>query len=121
MSECLAKECPVLSARSMLAAKLFRGLSDPTRLTILQALRNGPLRVVDLSKVTGRAQPNVSAHLASLRESGLVAASPSGRETFYSLVNEGLADVLVASEELLKKVGPRLCNCEWYDDDKQAG
>lgn len=116
MSECLATECPALSARTSLAAKLFRGLADPTRLTILQALKEGPRRVVDLSNLTGKAQPNVSAHLACLKDCGLIVASPSGRETYYSLVDNGMIEVLEATEGILKKVGPKLCGCQWYNE-----
>lgn len=114
MSECLLMECPVVSARTALAVKLFRGLSDPTRLTILQALRNGPLRVVDLSGITGRAQPNVSAHLACLRDCGLVIASPCGRETRYSLADDGMLSLLEATDGVLARIGPSLCSCPRY-------
>lgn len=116
LNECLITECPAMVARTSLAAKLFRGLSDPTRLTMLQALRHGPLRVADLSAITGRAQPNVSAHLACLRDCGLVSASPSGRETYYSLVDERTSDILVATEDILKRIGPKLCSCQWYGE-----
>lgn len=105
-----------MSARTALAAKLFRGLADPTRLTILQALREGPRRVVDLSGLTGKAQPNVSAHIACLRDCGLIVASPSGRETFYSLVDNGMIEVLGLTEDVLKRIGPKLCGCQWYNE-----
>ena len=115
MSVCQVLECPVISARTALAAKLFRGLSDPTRLTILQALRGGPLRVVDLSGVTGRAQPNVSAHLACLRDCGLVNATPSGRETYYSLADDGMRGLLDATDVIVARIGPSLCGCPRYE------
>lgn len=104
-----------MSARALLAAKLFRGLSDPTRLTILQALRSGPHRVVDLSGVTGRAQPNVSAHLACLRDCGLVKASPAGRETYYSLADDRMLSLLDVTDEIVTRVGPNLCTCPRYE------
>lgn len=112
---CQELECPVVSARTALAAKLFRGLSDPTRLTILQALRSGPHRVVDLSGVTGRAQPNVSSHLACLRDCGLVKATPSGRETYYSLADERMLSLLESTDEIVARIGPTLCTCPRYE------
>lgn len=115
MNECLLMECPVATARTTLTAKLFRGLSDPTRLTILQALRRGPLRVVDLSGVTGRAQPNVSAHLACLRDCGLVKASPSGRETYYALADDGMLSLLDVTDDIVARIGPSLCSCPRYE------
>ena len=114
MIDCLTTECPAISARTALAAKLFRGLADPTRLTILQALRGGPKRVVDLTKLTGKAQPNVSAHIACLRDCGLIKATPTGRETYYALVDNGMREVLEATERILRRVGPKLCACQWY-------
>ncbi len=47
-----------------LAAKLFRALGDPTRLSVLLALRSGERRVVDLVDELSTSQANVSAHLA---------------------------------------------------------
>ncbi|MBS1716801.1 MAG: winged helix-turn-helix transcriptional regulator [Armatimonadetes bacterium] len=95
---------------------MFRGLADPTRLTILQALRTGPLRVVDLSKVTGRAQPNVSGHLACLRDCGLVKASPSGRQTYYSLADEEMLSLLYVADVIVSRIGPTLCTCPRYEE-----
>src|SRR5712691_10513995 len=56
-----------------LAAKLFRGLADPTRLGVLLALQGRERRVVDLVAELGTSQANVSGHLACLRDCGLVA------------------------------------------------
>ena len=39
-------------------AKLFRGLADPSRLAILEALRLGPLSVGQIVAATGLSQPN---------------------------------------------------------------
>ncbi len=39
-------------------AKLFRGFSDPSRLSIMEALVEGPKRVSDIVQTTGLSQPN---------------------------------------------------------------
>lgn len=107
---------PILrDERVRLVAKLFRGLGDPTRLAILEALREGERRVVDLVDLVGRAQPNVSNHLACLRECGLVVARPSGRETYYALADERMEDVLVAVDGILDRVEGMVCACERYE------
>jgi ArsR family transcriptional regulator, cadmium/lead-responsive transcriptional repressor len=49
-------------------AKLFRGFSDPSRLAILDTLRNGPLTVGEIVETTGLTQSNVSNHLGCLRD-----------------------------------------------------
>jgi ArsR family transcriptional regulator, cadmium/lead-responsive transcriptional repressor len=94
------------------AARLFHGLSDPTRLSILLALLDGERRVADLVAAVGSSQSNVSNHLACLRECGLVADRPAERrQVFYSITRPELRDVLVASERLLAETGHevRLC------------
>ncbi|MGY8806099.1 MAG: ArsR/SmtB family transcription factor, partial [bacterium] len=52
--------------------KVFKTLSDPTRLRILRLLENEQLVVQELMEVLGMAQSRVSRHLAILREAGLV-------------------------------------------------
>ena len=94
------------------AARLFHGLSDPTRLAILLALLEGERRVTDLVAAVGSSQSNVSNHLACLRECGLVVDRPAGRrQVFYSIARPELFEVLVASERLLAQAGHevRLC------------
>ncbi len=94
------------------AARLFHGLSDPTRLLILLALLDGERRVTDLVAAVGSSQSNVSNHLACLRECGLVVDRPAERrQVFYSIARPELRDVLVASERLLAEAGHdvRLC------------
>ena len=72
--------------RTRLAAKLFRGFADPSRLAILQALRDGPRSVGQLVATTGLSQPNVSNHLACLRDCGLVASERVGRRVVVVVV-----------------------------------
>ena len=73
-------------------ARLFRALGDPSRLAVLEALRAGPRCVSDLVATTQLSQPNVSGHLAFLRDFGLVDREQRGRFAYYSL---GRADVEV--------------------------
>jgi DNA-binding transcriptional ArsR family regulator len=89
------------------AAVLFRGLGDPTRLTILRHLALGEHRVVDLTAHLGLAQSTVSGHLACLRDCGLVAVRPEGRSTRWSLARPELLEVLDAAERLAGRLGPR--------------
>jgi DNA-binding transcriptional ArsR family regulator len=90
----------------VVAARLFHGLSDPTRLSILLALLDGERRVTDLVEQVGSSQSNVSNHLACLRECGLVVDRPAERrQVFYSIAHPQLRDVLVATETLLAQAG----------------
>lgn len=97
-----------------LRAKLFRGFSDASRLTILEALRAGPLTVNDLVCATGLTQPNTSNHLTCLRECGLVTRTQRGRNVFYALSSTQIAVLLASADDLLDGVGELICRCKRY-------
>jgi ArsR family transcriptional regulator, lead/cadmium/zinc/bismuth-responsive transcriptional repressor len=72
------------------AAERARALSDPTRLMLAAALREGgELCVCDLAWISGRAQNLVSHHLRSLRSHGLVTSRRDGKLVMYSVTGEG--------------------------------
>jgi DNA-binding transcriptional ArsR family regulator len=72
------------------AAERARALSDPTRLTLAAALREGgELCVCDLAWISERAQNLVSHHLRVLRSHGLVTSRRDGKIVFYSLTEAG--------------------------------
>ena len=103
-----------------LAAKLFRGLADPTRLGILLALQAGERRVADLVAELGGSQANVSGHLACLKDCGLVADRAQGRANFYRLARPELASLLHAAEQLLAGVGHQVELCPNYHAGRSA-
>ncbi len=65
--------------------KVFKTLSDPTRLRILRLLESEELVVQELMEVLGMAQSRVSRHLAILREASLVSDRRDGTYVFYRL------------------------------------
>jgi ArsR family transcriptional regulator, cadmium/lead-responsive transcriptional repressor len=93
------------------AAALFRSLAEPARLAILRRLAAGEARVVDLTGELGLAQATVSAHLACLRECGLVSSRPSGRASLYALSNPDLREVLDAADAVLAATGSAVALC----------
>ena len=96
------------------AAKLFRGFADPTRLAILLALLEDERRVVDLVAHVGCSQANVSGHLSCLKECGLVADRPEGRAVYYRIASEQVVELLRAAEVLLADTGPAIELCGNY-------
>ena len=95
------------------AARLFHGLSDPTRLAILLALLEGERPVREIVGVVGTSQSNVSNHLACLRECGLVVDRPGERrQVFYAIAHPAVVDLLLASERLLADNGHQVQLCE---------
>ena len=100
---------------SQLQAKLFRGLADPSRLAILQVLRQGPLHVSAIVTVTGLSQPNVSNHLRCLSECGLVRAETRGRFVHYRLGDERIEQLLRLADELLADTACGVRACGSYE------
>jgi len=97
------------------AAALFHSLSDPTRLAILQHLTHGDHRVRDLTEHLGLAQSTVSAHLACLKDCGLVDSRPQGRASMFSLSTAPeLLAVLATAERLLEVTGYAVELCPNY-------
>ncbi len=95
-------------------AALFRGLGDPTRLLIVRHLLSGEHRVVDLVAHLGLAQSTVSAHLACLRDCGLVTSRARGRASVYSLARPELVTLLRSAEAFLEMTGQRAALCPTY-------
>lgn len=94
-----------------LKAKLFRGLADPSRLGILEAMRQGAMSVSELVIATGLTQPNVSNHLACLHGCGLVVREQEGRHVYYRIANERVAALLGLGERVVSDVAAGLCAC----------
>jgi DNA-binding transcriptional ArsR family regulator len=104
-----------LAADLSVAACLFRSLGDPARLAILQHLELGEHRVVDLTAHLGLAQSTVSAHLACLRDCGLVSSRPQGRASMWSLTaGAELGDLLASAGRLLAATGGGVAGCRTY-------
>ena len=97
-----------------LAAKLFRGFADPTRLAILAELADGELRVTDLVGRLGGSQGNISGHLACLKDCGMVADRPQGRAVYYRIATPEVVNVLRCAEALLARTGHRVDLCPNY-------
>ena len=96
-------------------AKLFRGLADPSRLSILESLRDGQRTVSEVVEVTGLTQSNVSNHLACLLDCGLVSREPQGRFAYYSLADARVESLLVLADQLLTDVARGVRCCPRYE------
>jgi len=72
------------------ACKVFRLLSDPTRLQILSILSRGEKHVGALCKILGLPQPTVSHHLGLLRVAGVARGRREGKLVFYQLNPESV-------------------------------
>lgn len=67
------------------AAKIFKALSDPTRLRMLKLLKNKPMCVCEIMVALNLSQPTTSYHLNVLKSAGILSKSRKGRWIFYQL------------------------------------
>lgn len=103
------------------AAALYRALSEPTRLLIVQHLFTGEHRVRELTEHLGLAQSTVSAHLACLRECGLVESRAEGRASVFSLIDpERLGSLFAVTEGLLAATGSAVTLCTHLGPQERA-
>lgn len=102
--------------RLSLKAKLFRGLADTTRLTILESLRRGEKTTSEIVKETNQNQSNISNHLSCLLDCGLVRNRREGKNVFYNLNNERIARLLEESDSVLTEIVNGLYNCVNYNE-----
>src|SRR5678815_5532406 len=79
-----------------LIAERFRALSEPTRIKLLDRLREGEATVLELTELIGTTQQNVSKHLRVLQRSGIVARRQQGNFAYYRIVDEGVLSLCEA-------------------------
>jgi len=75
-------------------ANIFRALSHPTRIAILEVLRDRELSARTIQEKLGLEQANLSQHLAILRSHQIVVNRKDGNQVFYSIRNPMLVEVL---------------------------
>ncbi|WP_245850518.1 ArsR/SmtB family transcription factor [Longimonas halophila] len=98
-----------------LKAKLFRGFADPSRLSIVEALREGALTVGEIAEEAGLSLSNTSNHLRCLAECGLVRSERDGRYVRYELSDERVAGLVALAEELPADIAGGVYACTRYD------
>lgn len=80
-------------------------LGDPTRRTVLERLRDGPLAVVEIARGLPVSRPAVSQHLRVLREAGLVTERAEGTRRFYAIDETGIASARAYLDGLVAERG----------------
>jgi ArsR family transcriptional regulator, cadmium/lead-responsive transcriptional repressor len=103
--------------RSIMLARFFRGLDDPTRVLILELLLSGERPVSELVELTGSPQGRVSNHLACLRHCGYVTTRREGRYVFYRLADDRVRALLRIAQELMADHAQALLSCAVVSPD----
>ncbi len=74
-------------------AEYFKVLSEISRLRILCTLRSGPKNVTEIIAATHLGQANVSKHLKTLTQSGMVKRRPQGVSVYYEIADPSIFDI----------------------------
>jgi DNA-binding transcriptional ArsR family regulator len=98
-----------------LKAKLFRGLGDTTRLSILESFREGEKTTSQIVIETGQSQSNISNHLSCLLDCGLVKNRRQGKNIFYSLGDKKVSKLLEESDAILSEIAHGIYACVNYN------
>ena len=103
-----------------LKAKLFRGLGDSTRLSILESLREGEKTTSQIvSETSGQSQSNISNHLSCLLDCGLVKNRRQGKNIFYRLGDKKVSKLLEESDAILSELARGIYACVNYNQESQ--
>lgn len=81
-------------------SEIFKIMSNPKRLEILDIIKDKEVTVNEISKLLGTRKSNTSQHLAYLRFTGIVTARRSGKNIFYKLLDPKI----IESCQLLSEV-----------------
>jgi len=84
----------MLNALRRFKADIFQALAHPTRIAIVELLRDGEVSAGSIFERLGVEQANASQHLAVLRAKKIVVNRKEGNQVFYSLRSHHLVEVL---------------------------
>jgi DNA-binding transcriptional ArsR family regulator len=107
--------------RPEVIATFFHGLSDATRVRILELLAERPMTVTEIVASVGLAQGRVSSHLSCLRWCGFVEATVDGRYNRYRLVDERVREILRLGELIVRDNADRLTSCLVLASEAEEG
>ncbi|WP_029420773.1 ArsR/SmtB family transcription factor [Alicyclobacillus macrosporangiidus] len=92
---------PETAVQTEIYAKFFHGLSNPTRLRIVEILLDGEKNVSQLVKATGATQSQVSNQLACLKWCGYVTSRQEGKYVLYRISDERVRTILQLAKAIV--------------------
>jgi len=84
-------------------AEMCKVFSNPTRLEILNILKNKELSVTDMIKKTALSQANISQHLSIMRAKGIVTSNRKGKNIYYKLTSPKIIKAFDIIREVLSE------------------
>ena len=76
------------------SVRIFKALSDETRLKIVESLLNGEKCVCEIIPFTKRTQPTISIQLSKLENLGIVESRREGKSVYYKIKNKKVIKIL---------------------------
>lgn len=98
-------------------AEIFQALAHPTRIAILDLLRQGELTVGTFAELLNLEQANLSQHLAILRAKQMVSTRKAGNQVFYAVRDPLIWKVLDLMQRYFQKqVGESMAMLEKIEE-----
>jgi ArsR family transcriptional regulator len=82
-------------------SKVFKAMAHPSRMHIIESLRDGPRNVGELTAAIGSDISTVSKHLGILKESGIVSAEQKGKSVYYALYCSCIPEFVRCVDEVI--------------------
>lgn len=89
--------------KAQLKADLFKAISHPTRIRILNLLTNGELCVCDIFEQLNVEQANTSQHLSVMKKQGVLQSRKEGLRVIYSIKHPEIIEMAALADSILKK------------------
>ena len=74
--------------------EVFKALSDPTRLKIIECVENGEKCICEIIPYTGKSQPNVSQHLKVMKHAGIIDERKDGTKIMIKVSNREIFNII---------------------------
>ena len=107
-----AKSPALETSEVELLARVFAGVSEPTRLQILILLLERERNVSELVTLVGASQGRVSMHLQCLRYCGFVSSERRGKFVYYRARDPRVRQLVKLAQELVVLHGEQLATCD---------
>ena len=104
-------------AEPSLLARVFAGISEPTRLHILRVLLEGERNVSELVNVVGASQGRVSMHLQCLRWCGFVESERRGKYVYCRVRDDRVRELIALVQAFAASYHQELASCAVLDDE----
>ncbi len=105
-----------VAATNEILMKFFKGLADPTRLRIVEALLETELNVSDLINHLRVPQSNISNHLACLKWCGYITARKQGTSIYYRITDDRIRKIVTLAREVIADHAENLYACTRIKD-----